>query len=58
MGFDKTLGQDLYGNRLFSFELGAEDLIISSSKVFFMSDSTIRGKNFWVKNGSMGSYVK
>jgi hypothetical protein len=58
MGFDRTLGHDLFGNRLFSFELGAKDLIIGSSKVFFMGDPTMRGKNFWVKNSSMGSYVK
>jgi hypothetical protein len=30
MGFDRTLGQDLYGNRLYSFELGAKDLIIGN----------------------------
>jgi hypothetical protein len=58
MGFDRTLGHDLFGNRLFSFELGAKDLIISSSKVFFMGDPTMRGKNFWVKNNSVGSCVK
>jgi hypothetical protein len=46
MGFDRTLGQDLYGNKLFSFELGVKDLIIGSSKVFFMGDPIMRGKNF------------
>jgi hypothetical protein len=58
MGFDWTLGQDLYGNRLFSFELGVEDLIIGGPEVFFMGDPTMRWKNFRVKNGSVGSCVK
>jgi hypothetical protein len=58
MGFDRTLGHNLDGNRLLSFELGAKDLIIGSSKVFFMGDPTMGGKNFWVKNGSVGACVK
>jgi hypothetical protein len=52
------LGQDLYGNRLFSFELGAKDLIIGGPEVFLMGDPTMRWKNFKVKNGSVGSCVK
>jgi hypothetical protein len=49
---------DLYGNGLFGFELGMEDLIICSFEVFFMLDPTMRWKNFRVKNGFMDSCVK
>ena len=58
MGFDLTLGKDLYGNRLFCFVLGAKDLVISSSEVFFMGNPIMWWKNFRVKNGFVGSYVE
>jgi hypothetical protein len=58
MGFDRTLRQDLYGNGFFSFVLGAKNLVISGSEVFFMGNPTMGWKNFRVKNGSVSSCVE